>query len=77
MGKAVVTIDLNPMSRTAKQASITVVDNVVRALPLLSEAIQSCNDHTAQDTLNRYSNERVLQEALRHISRSGNGNQPK
>ena len=73
MGKAVVTVDLNPMSRTAKQASITIVDNVVRALPLICEAIRNFNDSTAQDTLKKYSNEAVLQEALRHISRSGNG----
>ena len=73
MGKAVVTVDLNPMSRTAKQASITIVDNVVRALPLICEEIRNFNDSTAQDTLKKYSNEAVLQEALRHISRSGNG----
>ena len=73
MGKAVVTVDLNPMSRTAKQASITIVDNVVRTLPLLCEEIQNFSDPAAQDTLKTYSNEAVLQEALRHISRSGNG----
>ena len=73
MGKAVVTVDLNPMSRTAKQASITIVDNVVRALPLICEEIRNFTDSTAQDTLKRYSNAAVLQEALRHISRSGNG----
>ena len=73
MGKAVVTVDLNPMSRTAKQASITIVDNVVRTLPLLCEEIRNFSDPTAQDTLKTYSNEAVLQEALRHISRSGNG----
>ena len=73
MGKAVVTVDLNPMSRTAKQASITIVDNVVRALPLICEEIRNFTDSTAQDTLKKYSNEAVLQEALRHISRSGNG----
>lgn len=39
MGKAVVTVDLNPMSRTSRTASITVVDNVVRALPLLLDAL--------------------------------------
>ena len=73
MGKEVVTVDLNPMSRTAKQASITIVDNVVRALPLLCEEIRNFSDRTTQDTLKRYSNEVVLQKALRHISRSGNG----
>jgi len=35
MGKKVIAIDLNPMSRTARAANITIVDNVVRALPLM------------------------------------------
>ncbi len=39
MGKAVVTVDLNPLSRTARTASVTIVDNVVRAMPLLLEAV--------------------------------------
>ena len=34
-GKEVITVDLNPLSRTAQQATITIVDNVVRALPAL------------------------------------------
>ena len=76
MGKEVVTVDLNPLSRTAKQASITIVDNVVRTLPLLCNEIQELpSDATAQDTLKKYSNEAVLQKALQHISRSRNGNQ--
>lgn len=41
MGKDVVTVDLNPLSRTARTASITLVDNVVRALPLLCESIEA------------------------------------
>ena len=75
MGKAVVTVDLNPMSRTAQQANITIVDNVVRALPLLCKEIQGFSDSTAEDTIARYSNESVLKQALQHISRYGNGNQ--
>ena len=75
MGKDVVTVDLNPMSRTAKQASITIVDNVVRALPLLCDEIQrrSASDIEGY-TLTEYNNDAVLQQALQHISRSGNGN---
>lgn len=76
MGKDVVTIDLNPMSRTAKQASVTIVDNVVRALPLLCEEIQNslpggavCN----LESLN-YSNEEVLRTALQHIRTETRGN---
>ena len=37
-GKSVITVDLNPLSRTARDASITIVDNVVRAVPLMIEA---------------------------------------
>jgi 4-phosphopantoate--beta-alanine ligase len=43
MGKAVVTVDLNPMSRTSRTASITIVDNVVRALPLLLDALDGAD----------------------------------
>lgn len=35
--KNVVTVDLNPISRTARAADITVVDNIVRALPKIVE----------------------------------------
>lgn len=35
LGKRVIAIDLNPMSRTAQTADITIVDNIVRAMPLL------------------------------------------
>ena len=73
MGKEVVTVDLNPMSRTAQQASITIVDNVVRALPLLCEEIRDFSDPIVEDTIARYSNEAVLEQALQHISRCGNG----
>jgi len=33
MGKKVIAIDLNPLSRTAQKAHVTIVDNVVRAMP--------------------------------------------
>ena len=35
-GKTVVAVDLNPFSRTARRASVTVVDEVSRALPLIT-----------------------------------------
>ncbi|MDI6820207.1 MAG: phosphopantothenate/pantothenate synthetase [Candidatus Hodarchaeaceae archaeon] len=35
LGKGLIAIDLNPMSRTAQAADITIVDNIVRALPLM------------------------------------------
>lgn len=36
-GKRVVTIDLNPLSRTARTATITIVDNLTRCAPLMLE----------------------------------------
>jgi len=37
MGKTVITIDLNPLSRTSRTADITIVDNVVRAVSNMLE----------------------------------------
>ena len=36
-GKKIIAIDLNPLSRTAKMSTITIVDNVVRCVPLMTE----------------------------------------
>ena len=70
MGKQVITIDLNPLSRTAKQASITIVDNVIRALPILCSELESISDGGIhEDTISEYDNDKVLQDALHHISR--------
>lgn len=41
MGKKVITIDLNPLSRTARTADVTIVDELTRALPLLAAALRS------------------------------------
>lgn len=38
-GKKVITFDLNPISRTAQTADITIVDNVIRGMHLL---VQTC-----------------------------------
>ena len=36
-GKKVVSVDLNPLSRTARKADVTIVDNIVRAVPNMSK----------------------------------------
>lgn len=38
MGKKVIAVDLNPLSRTARKATLTIVDEVTRALPRIAEA---------------------------------------
>ncbi len=40
LGKTVITVDLNPLSRTARKATVTIVDNIVRAAGLLSGEIR-------------------------------------
>jgi len=42
-GKKIITFDLNPLSRTAKTADITIVDNVVRAINKLISECKKCN----------------------------------
>jgi len=37
MGKTVIAIDLNPLSRTAQCATVTIVDNITRAVPHISK----------------------------------------
>ena len=72
MGKEVVTVDLNPMSRTAKKASVTIVDNVVRVLPALIQEIQTLKKSAPpilQEIVSGYRNESVLDSALEWIRR--------
>jgi 4-phosphopantoate--beta-alanine ligase len=33
MGKKVISVDLNPLSRTAIASNVTIIDNIVRAIP--------------------------------------------
>ncbi|MCI0390934.1 MAG: phosphopantothenate/pantothenate synthetase [Acidobacteria bacterium] len=65
-GRKVITIDLNPLSRTAQQASITIVDNIVRALPLLADRVRALASETLsalRNLLENYDNNRGLREA--------------
>jgi len=72
MGKTVVTIDLNPMSRTAQAAGVTIVDNVVRALPLLIQTVkrlQKASPSELRKIIFQYSNDKTLQAAVQWIRR--------
>lgn len=39
MGKTVIVVDLNPLSRTAKSASVSITDNVRRAVPAITRFV--------------------------------------
>jgi 4-phosphopantoate--beta-alanine ligase len=68
MGKKVITIDLNPMSRTAQFATVTIVDNVVRAMPLLVEEAKrqfKFSYEKLQSIVSKFDNKEALSEAMR------------
>lgn len=71
MGKTVIAIDLNPLSRTAQFASITIVDNVVRVLPALikmAEELKPKDRAGLMKIVSQYSNKQVLSEAISQIN---------
>lgn len=71
MGKAVVTVDLNPMSRTSRTASITIVDNVVRALPLLLARVRELGRASEESPSREFDNLAHLAAAERAIRTLG------
>jgi Uncharacterized protein conserved in archaea len=68
MGKKVITVDLNPMSRTAMAAHITIVDNITRAMPAIVEsAMSQKNSRTLRKTLDAFDNAKNIADSLRII----------
>ena len=71
MGKFVIAVDLNPLSRTARAASITIVDNVVRAVPnmvKLAEELKALPREELEAIVKRFNNDENLRRVLRRIS---------
>lgn len=68
MGKTVITIDLNPLSRTARTASVTIVDELTRALPLLQRCI---TEGEVPDDYDNLVNLGAVQARMATILRSG------
>ncbi|HDQ07288.1 MAG TPA: phosphopantothenate/pantothenate synthetase [Methanoculleus sp.] len=64
MGKTVVTIDLNPLSRTARAATVTVVDELTRALPVITRSCEELGADEAAQLVRRHDNARLLAEAV-------------
>ena len=72
-GKKVITVDLNPLSRTSQKSTITIVDSLTRAMPLLIRTIKlykSYNKSKLEKQLESYNNKKTLESALRKIRSS-------
>jgi len=51
MGKNVISIDLNPLSRTSQTATISIVDNIIRAVPNLISFTEEMKDYKSEDLM--------------------------
>lgn len=62
-GKNVITFDLNPMSRTAQTADITIVDNIIRGIRLL---IDACKKLSKEDLVEKakFDNKKNLKKSV-------------
>lgn len=72
MRKKVITVDLNPLSRTAQKATVTIVDNIVRTMPQLIKAVKEIRSHPKRELIGlikTYDNGAVLSEALLFMSK--------
>lgn len=72
LNKTVIAIDLNPLSRTSITATITIVDNITRAFPLLIEEVKRLKNvdrEKLREIVTSYDNRKILSEALDFISR--------
>ena len=65
MGKTVIVIDLNPLSRSAKMGTITIVDELTRVVENMLSQFDSIK---ISKTSNTYDNDETLRDALQHIA---------
>jgi 4-phosphopantoate---beta-alanine ligase len=68
LNKTVITVDLNPLSRTARTANITIIDNVVRAMPALVEAARELRGtKSLKKIIDNFDNNKNLRDSLKII----------
>lgn len=70
IGKKVIAVDLNPISRTAIWADITIVDNIIRALPemiKIAEILKSRSKEELEQILSNFNNKENIQNTLELI----------
>ena len=69
-GKNILTIDLNPLSRTSKMSDVSIMDNIVRAIPFMTKIAQDLKTQDKKvliELVNEFDNEENLKESLEQI----------
>lgn len=64
MNKKVMAIDLNPLSRTAQSATISIIDNIIRAMPLM---VEFAREYKERSFGVEFDNKKNLEESLKII----------
>ena len=70
-GKKIIAIDLNPLSRTSQAASISIVDNIVRAVPSLIRNVarmKSMSRSRLASILSKFNNEQNLSLSISEMA---------
>jgi len=70
MHKKVITVDLNPLSRTAQNATISIIDNIVRSVPELvktSKQLKQMSPNSLLKILNNFNNKYNIDNSLKII----------
>jgi 4-phosphopantoate--beta-alanine ligase len=62
-GKKVITFDLNPMSRTAQAADITIVDNIMRGMKILIDTCKKLSREELEDK-SEFNNKKNLKKSI-------------
>jgi 4-phosphopantoate--beta-alanine ligase len=66
-GKKVITIDLNPLSRTSQMADITIVDNITRAIPNMIKTAEELKNGPNEYKEFEFDNNQNLRSAIQLI----------
>jgi 4-phosphopantoate--beta-alanine ligase len=62
-GKKIITFDLNPMSRTAQTADITIVDNVIRGMKILIDTCKKLSKKNLKEK-SKFDNKKNLKKSI-------------
>jgi len=69
-GKNIITIDLNPLSRTSKMSDVSIMDNIVRAIPFMTKIAEDLKTQDRKmliEMVNEFDNNENLKESLEQI----------
>jgi len=69
LGRTVIVIDLNPLSRSAREATLTIVDELTRALPVVTGYCREIEPWEIPSLASGFDNRVFLGDALHEICR--------